>query len=171
MACNDIQRFYYVQKLVRCASSRHGSDMRAALLILLAATPWAGEAFGVWKLNPVRSTPVGNQKTMTLRIEQHTRGEVFTMDTVTTDDRASTSSTILYLDGRARDFQDSTCSGTQSSRRLDARTVEILRTCASGEWTRFVRRLSAQGKELILDITEQHPDGRRVERRLVLEKQ
>jgi hypothetical protein len=108
---------------------------------------------------------------MTLRIEQHTRGEVFTMDTVTTDDRASTSSTILYLDGRARDFQDSTCSGTQSSRRLDARTVEILRTCASGEWIRFVRRLSAQGKELILDITEQHPDGRRVERRLVLEKQ
>ena len=42
------------------------------------------------------------------------------------------SSTILYFDGKARDFQDSTCSGTQSSRRLDARTVEILPTCAAG---------------------------------------
>jgi hypothetical protein len=30
---------------------------------------------------------------------------------------------------------------------------------------------SAQPKELILDITEQHSDGRRVERHLVLEKQ
>jgi hypothetical protein len=52
-----------------------------------------------------------------------------------------------------------------------AQTVEILRTCASGQWTRFVRRLSsAQPKELILVITEQHSDGRRCERRLVLEK-
>jgi hypothetical protein len=31
--------------------------------------------------------------------------------------------------------------------------------------------LAAQPKELILDITEQHPDGRRLDRRLVLEKQ
>jgi hypothetical protein len=49
--------------------------------------------------------------------------------------------------------------------------VEILRKCASGEWTRFVRRSAAQAKELIPDITEQHHDGRRFERRLVLEKQ
>lgn len=49
--------------------------------------------------------------------------------------------------------------------------MEILRTCGSGEWTRFVRRSSAQPNELVLEITEQHPDGRRFERRLVLEKQ
>ena len=41
----------------------------------------------------------------------------------------------------------------------------------SGGWIRFVRRLAAQPKELILEITEQQPDGRRFERRLVLEKQ
>ncbi len=80
-----------------------------------------------------------------------------------------TSSTILYLDGKPRDFQDLGCSGTQSSRRVDNRTVEILRTCA--EWTRFVRRLAARAKELILDITGQHQDGRRFERHLVLEKE
>jgi hypothetical protein len=49
--------------------------------------------------------------------------------------------------------------------------VEILRTCANGEWTRFVRRLSTQPKEMFLEITEQLTDGRRFERRLVLEKQ
>ncbi len=44
--------------------------MQAALLLmLLSATSWAGEALGVWKLNPARSTPGGNQKGVTLRIE------------------------------------------------------------------------------------------------------
>ena len=103
-----------------------------AILFLLLATSWAGEAFGSWKLNPARSTLAANEKSVTLRIEPHTRGEVFTLETVTWDGRALTSSTILYFDGKARDFQDSACSGTQSSRRVDTRTVEILRECASG---------------------------------------
>jgi hypothetical protein len=33
--------------------------MRALLLMLLTATSWAGEAFGVWKLNPGRSALAG----------------------------------------------------------------------------------------------------------------
>ena len=57
------------------------------------------------------------------------------------------------------------------SGQLDSQTVEILRKCVSGEWTRFVQRPAARAKELILDITAQHPAGRRFERRLVLEKQ
>jgi hypothetical protein len=96
---------------------------------------------------------------------------VFTLDRIDGDGRSTTSSTILYLDSNPRDFQGFGCSGTQSSRRLDSQTVEILRTCASGEWTRFIRRLSTQPKVLLLEITEQQPDGRRFERRLVLEKQ
>jgi hypothetical protein len=60
--------------------------------------------------------------------------------------------------------------GTQASRRVDKQTVEIIRNCNGGAWVRFVRRLAAQPKELILEITE-HADGRRFERRLVLEKQ
>ncbi len=45
--------------------------MRAALLlILLSATTWAGEAFGVGELNPTRSTLAGGQKSVTLRIER-----------------------------------------------------------------------------------------------------
>jgi len=125
----------------------------------------------VWKLDPARSTLAGNQKSVALRIGPHTRGEVFTLDAVAADGRASTFSTILYLDGKARDFQDSACSGTQSSRRLDSRTVEILRECANGGHRQLIRRSAAQPGVLILDIAAQHPDGCRSEWHLVLEKQ
>jgi hypothetical protein len=138
--------------------------------MLLNATTWAGEAFGVWKLNPARSTLAGDQKSMTLRIERHTRGEVITLDTVAADGRAFTVSTLLYFDGKARDVQDSTCSGSQSSRRVDGSTVDILRECASGGYRLLIRRSAAQPGVLLLEITEEHKDGRRSQR-LVLEKQ
>ena len=145
--------------------------MRAILLMLLLSTPnWAGDAFGIWKVNPIRSTDP-YPESLTVQFEPHAKGEVFTLDRIDGDGRVTTASTILYLDGKPRDFQDPKCSGTQSSRRVDNRTVEILRTCASGEGTRFVRRLAAQANELVLEITEQQPNGRRFERRLVLEKQ
>jgi len=124
----------------------------------------------VWKLNPARSTPAGNQKNVTVRIDPHRRGEVFTLDTVAEDGRASTFSTILYFDGKARDFRDSACSGTQSSRRLDVWTVEILRECSNGERICLVRR-TAQPGVLIFEITKQVTGGRRSEARLVMEKQ
>jgi hypothetical protein len=148
--------------------------MRATLLtLLLSALSWAEGAFGTWKVNPARSVFSGNPspKSLTVRFESHSRGEVFTLDRVDQDGRATSSSTILYLDGTSRDFQDFGCSGTQSSRRVDSHTVEILRKCANGGWTRFVRRLAAPPKELVLEITEHYTNGRRSERRLVLEKQ
>jgi hypothetical protein len=149
--------------------------MRIVPLIMLAAlTCWAADAaFGTWKLNAARSTFAGDTqpKSLTARIEPHTKGEVFTVDRTEADGRTTSSRILLYFDGTARDFRDAGCSGTQSSRRLDSRTVEILRDCAGGQWTRFIRRTGAQPGELILEITEQHPDGRHFERRLVLEKQ
>ena len=108
---------------------------------------------------------------MTIRIEPHPKGEVFTLDKTGRDGRATTSSTILYLDGKSRDFQDEDCSGTQSSRRVDIRTVEIARNCNSGIQSRIVRRLAAEPKDLILDVTEQLPNRRSLVWRLVLEKQ
>ena len=142
-------------------------------MMLAAATCWAGDgAFGIWKLNAARSTFAGDAqpKSLMVRIEPHAKGEVFTLDRTETDGRTNSSSTILYFDGAPRDFHDHDCSGTQSSRRMDGRTVEILRKCGSGQWTRFIRRSGAQPNQLILEIAEQHPDGRRSERRLVLEK-
>ena len=108
---------------------------------------------------------------LTVRIDPHAKGEVFTLDRIEADGRTISSSTILYFDGAPHDFQDSRCSGTQSSRRLDSRTIEIARTCASGGSITIVRRLAATSKELIFDITEHHPDGRTFDLRLVLERQ
>lgn len=143
--------------------------MRTAVLIFIGATSWASDAFGVWKLNSALSTGAGNEKSLTLRIEPHNRGEVLTLDVLAADGRASTSSTILYFDGKAREFQDSACSGTQSSRRLDSRTVEILRECGGGRHFRLIRRVESAGV-LILEVTEQNSDGHQFERRFVLER-
>ncbi len=147
--------------------------MRAILLILLLGIPsWAEWAFGFWKMNPGRSTfPTdGQPRSLTLRVEPHAKGEVFTLDKIEQDGRATSDSTILYLDGKPRDFQELSCSGTQSSKRVDSRTVEILRTCATGGWTRFIRRLTP-GNELVLELSVRRSDGRQVEWRLLLEKQ
>ena len=147
----------------------HSRDMRAALLIFVVATSAASDAFGVWKLNSALSTGGANEKSVTLRVEPHNRGEVLTLDILAADGRASTSSTILYLDGKARDFQDLACSGTQSSRRVDSHTVEILRECAGGRRVRLIRR-AENSRVLVLEITEENSDGRRSERRVVLER-
>ena len=148
--------------------------MRTVLFLIVFTTACRADAiFGTWKMDVGQSKVMGSapSKSLTVRIEPHAKGEVFTLDRIEADGRSLSSSTILYFDGAPHDFQDFGCSGTQSSRRLDSRTIEIARTCASGEWTRFVRRLAATPSELIVDVTGQQADGRRVERRLVLEKQ
>ena len=84
--------------------------------------------------------------------------------------RPSSRSMVLYLDGVARGFQQGECSGTQSSRRIDSQTIEVLRNCGPGVWTRFVR-WRAPKDQLVLEISEQRADGRRFGRRLIFEKQ
>jgi len=105
-----------------------------------------------------------------MRIEDHPGGEVLTVDTVAEDGRAATFSTILFFDGKAREFHDFSCSGTQKSTRLDPRAVEILRECDGGRHIRLVRR-DAQPGMLIFEVTELDPRGRRSEQRLFMGKQ
>ena len=120
--------------------------MRVFLLWAVLSTSCFAQTFGTWSLNPGRSTFAGDTppKSLTIRIEPHAKGEVFTFDRVEVDGRATSSSTILYLDEKPRDFQGFGCVGTQSSRRVDRWTVEVVRTCATSEWTKFVRRTSAR---------------------------
>jgi hypothetical protein len=152
--------------------------MRVLLLLTLLSAAFFGQApettSGTWKTNVARSTFTGDSpfKSLTVRIEQrHPKGEVFTLDRIETDGRTSSSSTILYLDGEPRRFEDFGCSGIQLSRRTDERTVEILRMCASGGWMRILRHASAKLDELVLEITEQSADGRRFDRRFTLGRQ
>ncbi|HKE23389.1 MAG TPA: hypothetical protein VKB88_13575 [Bryobacteraceae bacterium] len=151
--------------------------MRVLLVSTLISAALIGQglegAYGTWKVNLARSTFAGGSpfKSLTVRIERHPKGEVFTLDRIETDGRTTSSSTILYLDGEPRRFEDFGCSGIQSSRRADDRTVEIVRMCASGGWVRLLRRVSSKSNELSLEIAERSADGRRFDRRLTLERQ
>jgi hypothetical protein len=146
-----------------------------ATVLFLATALWAavcfGQPFGKWKLNFERSTFAGDirPKTLSLRIEPRATGETVTLDRIEINGQMSSSSMVLYLDGVARDFQQGECSGTQSSRRIDGQTVEVLRDCGAGAWTRLVRRIAPQN-QLVWEISEQRADGRRFDRRLVFEK-
>jgi hypothetical protein len=159
--------------LALAAAGAHCVFMRTVLLLMpLVTVCWAGAAFGTWKLNVDRSTFAGDTqpKSLTIRIEPHAKGEVFTLDRVEADNRAISTSTILYLDGTEREFRDGECSGKQSSQRIDSQTVEILRHCGAGAWTRLVRH-AAPKNQLVLEISEQRADGHRFDRRLVFDKQ
>src|SRR5690349_2910028 len=150
--------------------------MRVLLISILLSATFFGQGLegtsGTWKMNTARYAVGGSPfKSLTVRIELHPKGEVFTLERIGTDGRTTSSSTILYLDGEPRRFEDFGCSGIQLSRRADERTVEIVRMCSSGGWMRILRRASAKSNELVLEITEQSADGRRLDRRLTLEKQ
>ncbi|HKE24378.1 MAG TPA: hypothetical protein VKB88_18575 [Bryobacteraceae bacterium] len=105
-----------------------------------------------------------------MRIERHAQGEVFTVERTEPDGRSSSDSTILFFDGKPREYQDLDCWGTQSSQRVDKRTVEILRTCEAGAWMRVIRRVNTD-RELVLEVNGRRPDGRQVQMLLVLQKQ
>jgi hypothetical protein len=156
-------------KLVPAAARAHCFSI---LLVPLGAACWAQAAYGTWRLNAGQSTFAGDTqpRSFTIRIEPHTKGEVFTLDRIEADGRAISTSTVLYLDGMKRDFRDGECSGTQSSQRIDSQTIEVLRNCGADAWIRFVRR-TAPRNQLVLEISEQRADGRRFDRRLVFDKQ
>ena len=81
--------------------------MRVLLLSTLLAAVLFGQGldgtYGTWKINSARSTFAGSPfKSLTVRIERHPKGEVFTLDRIEADGRTTSSSTILYLDGEPR---------------------------------------------------------------------
>ena len=131
-----------------------------------AAPNRAADAIGIWNVSPMRSmNPYPHS--LTGRFQKHVRGEVFALDRTDAKGWTRTFSTILYIDGKARDYWDGTCSGTQSSRRVDRQTIEILQRCATGESTRFVRRAafawvvrSASGRSRVVDSRHQRAGSR-----------
>jgi hypothetical protein len=143
------------------------------LLTLIVIGNCAEPVFGTWKVKTNRSTFAGVRapRSLSVRIEPHAKGEVFTVDRVESDGRATSSSSILYFDNKPRDLQDFECLGTQSSRRLDSGTIEIRRNCAGRDGIWFVRHATDKSKELMIDITEKRRPGPNLDWRLVLEKQ
>ena len=139
--------------------------MRIVLLLVLAGgAGWGDDALGIWKMNLGRSAFAEERapRNFTLRIERHAQGEVFTVERTEPDGRSSSDSTILFLDRKPRDYQDLGCRGTQSSQRVDNRTVEILRTCEAGAWIRVVRRVTTD-RDLVVQFSGRRSDGRPIE--------
>src|ERR1051325_8797092 len=105
--------------------------MRVLLISTLLSATCFGQGLegtsGTWKMNATRSTFAGGVpfKSLTVRIERHPKGEVFTLDRIETDGRTTSSSTILYLDGEPRPFEDFACSGVQLSRRVGEAAVAV----------------------------------------------
>src|SRR5260370_6368924 len=131
----------------------HSLGVRALVLLpLVVATGWADGAFGTWQMNAARSTLTGDirPRSLIVRIEPHAKGEVFTLDRVEPDGRATSSSSILHFDGEPRQFQDFGCSGIQSSRRVDGSRVEILRMCSTGDWAPLFPRSAPQPPHPVL---------------------
>src|SRR5690349_17143923 len=98
LVCKGITPLSYPASLVLIA---HGICMRfVTLMALVGAACWAESVFGIWKVNPSRSTFTGDSqpKSFTVRIEPYSKGEVFTLDRTGADGRATTSSTIRYFD-------------------------------------------------------------------------
>jgi hypothetical protein len=139
--------------------------------MMLDASGWAS-MLGTWKMDSARSSFIGATppKSLTVRIEPHVRGEVFTLDRIEADGRAISSSSILYLDGTPRDLQDFECSGTQSSRRLSAQVMEIRRVCATVDWTWLLRQSLQNSEELTVEISGKNRRGPSFEWRLVLRR-
>jgi len=147
--------------------------MRTAVLLLAFDAAFCGASMlGTWKMDPARSSfiEVTSPKSLTMRIEPHVRGEVFTLDRIEADGRSISSSTILYFDSTPRDFQDFECSGTQSSRWLNGQTMEIRRVCAASDWTWLVRQSPQNSGEITVEISGKSRSGPSFEWRLVLKK-
>jgi hypothetical protein len=143
--------------------------MRTALLLMLLDVSGWASMLGTWKMDSARSSFTGATppKSLTVRIEPHARGEVFTLDRIERDGRAISSSSIF---GTPRDLQDFGCSGTQSSRWLNGQTMEIRRVCASIDWTWLLRQSAQNSKELTVEIRGKNRRGPNFEWRLVLKK-
>ncbi len=94
------------------------------LLMLLGGPCSAQDAYGTWKMNPSRSRLSGSDTgAITVRIEPHAKGEVFTYERTARNGQARMFSVVLYFDGKERSSQSGDCSGTLLSRRLDSHTV------------------------------------------------
>jgi hypothetical protein len=133
-----------------------------SLLILGAVRSWPQEAFGTWKGLDRRG------KAVVLRIEPHARGEVVTVDRILPSGTAATTSLILSLNGEPREFRGERCAGTQTSKRLDDRTIEIRFQCQDGRTVHIVRRVS---RKLVVEFSDQPHGSRPVAWRLIFEKQ
>ena len=126
------------------------------LWVLLAASCWC-QALGAWRMVPAKSR-LGSgprAKAVSAQYEAHTEAEVWTFHQVRTDGTLETTSQTLHFDGKEYPCGDLGLEerpDTVVSRKLDAWTAEVSYKKAGRVTRRIVRTVSADGKQMTLEV-------------------
>ncbi len=141
---------------------------------LLAASCW-GQAMGTWHMIPAHSRQNGGplSQAITAKYEVRSATEIWTFYEVRADGIAETTSQTLRFDGK-----EYACGGlgleerpdTVTARKLDAQIAEVTYKKDGRVARRMVRTVSADGKQLKLEVHIIPEKGPAVVRWLVFEK-
>ena len=124
--------------------------------LLLAASCW-GQALGTWKMIPAKSRHSGGPlaKAITAKYEAQAHAEIWTFYQVRADGIAETTSQTLRFDGKEYSCGDLGLEerpDTVVSTKLDARTAEVSYKKSGRVTRRVVRTVSADGKQMTLEV-------------------
>ena len=141
---------------------------------LLAASCW-GQVSGTWKMVPAKSHKSSGPlaKAITAQYDAHSEAEIWTFYHVRADGISATTSQTLHFDGKeypCADLGMEERPDTVISRKLGARTVEVSYRKSGRVTRRVVRTVSADGKQMTLEVHITPETGRGVEQRLVFER-
>jgi hypothetical protein len=141
---------------------------------LLATSCW-GQVSGTWKMVPAKSRQGSGPlaRTITAQYEVHSGAEIWTFYEVHADGISETTSQTLHFDGKEYPCGDLGLEerpDTVISRKRDAGTVEVSYKKAGRVTRRVVRKVSADGKQMTLEVHIASEKGPAVEQRLVFER-
>jgi hypothetical protein len=150
--------------------------MRFGMLCVLLAAHGADPSAGIWKMNVAKSLfeNKSRPKAMTVRYEPQADAEVWTFEQVGADGRAEMVSQTLRFDGKDYRCSDLGMEGkpdTVTARRPASGTAEVEYKASGRVIRRVVRTMSADGRQMRLEIRITPVEGQAVERRLVFEKE
>ena len=135
--------------------------LRLVLLLLLGANGW-GQALGIWKMIPAKSRRSGGPiaEAITVKYEAHAgeahpKAETWTFYRVRADGTSETTSQTLRFDGKeywCGDLGLEEGPDSVVATKLDVRTVEVSYKKSGRVTRRMVRTVSADGKQMTLEI-------------------
>lgn len=141
---------------------------------LLAASCW-GQASGTWKMIPAKSRhnsgPVA--KAITANYEARSHAEIWTFYQIGQDGIAETTSQTLRFDGKEYPCGDLGLEerpDTVISKKLGSGTAEVSYKKSGRVARRVVRTVSADGKQMTLEVHITPEKGPAEERRLIFER-
>lgn len=142
--------------------------------MLLAANCW-GQALGTWKMIPAKSRQSSGplSKAITAQYEAHSEAEIWTFYQVRADGISETTSQTLHFDGKEYSCGDLGLEDrpdTVISRKTGPRSAEVSYKRLGRVTRRVVRTVSADGKQMTLEVHITPAKGPAAEHWLVFER-